>query len=133
MIKKIASAPIGAKKMGDLGERHLRKMLPWRIGLNIQPSLLELGLVPVIYYIRGPDPQAACMLASKMWLKWEKVDKGLGDQEFPDVVDFGYAECIDEGDFRKAWSEIQKHNLPHAVYGNLKNPSAFTCFGRTDV
>lgn len=130
MIQKIAAAPLGAKKMGRLGER--RDSLPWRVQLMVRPSMLE-ELKPVIYYVRGADPNKVCMMASKLWLKWEKFDLGLIDAKYPDVEEFGFAECIDNQDFKEAYRDAVKHKLKRAVAGDPKDPSAFTIFNRTDI
>ena len=128
---KVASGGKDTKPLGRLGETN--RSLPWRIILKVRPSLLAVELKPVVYYIRGSNPQAACMMASKLWTKWEKYDIGLGEQEYPDVEDFGEAMCIDEQDFRNAYKEAKKYKLKMRAAGDLKDPSAFTCLGVTSI
>jgi hypothetical protein len=68
-----------------------------------------------------------------MWKRWEKNDIGLGDQQYPDIEENGVIECIDEDDFKKAYAAAKKYKLPHAVAGDPKNPTVFTCFKRTNL
>lgn len=105
---------------------------PWRVLLQVRPSLLAADLQPVIYYVRGRVDQVG-NIAYMMWKRWEKDDVGLGDQQYPDVEENGIVECIDEDDFTKAYAAVKKHNLPHAAAGNPKNPTVFTCFKRTNL
>lgn len=105
---------------------------PWRVLLQVRPSLLATDLQPVVYYVRGRVAEVG-NIAYLMWKRWEKNDIGLGDEQYPDVEENGIVECIDEDDFKKAYAAVLKHNLPHAVAGNPKNPTVFTCFKRTNL
>lgn len=105
---------------------------PWRVLLQVRPSLLAADLQPVIYYVRGRVDEVG-NIAYLMWRRWEKLDIGLGDQQYPDVEENGIVECIDEDDFKRAYADIKKYNLPHAAAGNPNNPTVFTCFKRTNV
>ena len=105
---------------------------PWRVLLQVRPSLLATDLEPVVYYVRGRVDEVG-NLAYLMWKRWEKTDIGLEDQQYPDVEENGIVECIDEDDFQKAYADIKKYSLPHAAAGNPKNPTVFTCFKRTNL
>lgn len=105
---------------------------PWRVLLQVRPSLLATDLQPVIYYVRGRVDEVG-NIAYLMWKRWEKNDIGLEDAQYPDVEENGIVECIDEDDFKKAYAAVLKHKLPHAVAGNPKNPTVFTCFKRTNL
>lgn len=117
-------------KKKRLGEDKLT--LPWRIQLLVQPSEILTGYVPVIYYVRGQNPHVACTMAHQLWQKWEKFDLGIVT-EFPDIVEMGYAECVDEDDFRAALEEVKKFKLECRVAGAEDDPMAFTCIGRTEL
>jgi hypothetical protein len=105
---------------------------PWRVLLQVRPSLLATDLQPVIYYVRGRVDEVG-NIAYMMWKRWEKDEIGLGDLQYPDVEENGIVECIDEDDFTKAYAAIKKHSLPYAAAGNPKNPTVFTCFERTNL
>lgn len=120
----------GRKKMGDLNRGGSK--LPWRVTLFVRPSLLAVDLVPVVYYVRGAVDEVGSK-AYLLWRKWEKIDKGLGEQEYPDVEENGIVESVDNNDFYSAYKELIKHKLPYIVAGDRGNPSAFTCLGRTDI
>lgn len=109
-----------------------RSTLPWRIQLLVQPSEILTGYIPVIYYVRGQNPNVACTMAHQLWQKWEKFDKGIVSA-YPDIVEMGYAECVDEDDFRKALKDVQKYQLECRIAGTPEDPMAFTCIGRTDL
>jgi len=90
----------------------------------------------VIYYVRAGDPQKACMIAERWWSKWEKEDIGLKRQEFPDVLEIGYAECIDENDWENAWIDTKKYELAFRAVEDESEPGhpmLFTVIGRTNV
>lgn len=107
-------------------------MLPWRVTLYVRPSLLAVELEPVVYYVRGAVDEVGSK-AYLLWRKWEKIDKGLGEQEYPDVEENGIVESIDNNDFYSTYKELIKHKLPYIVAGDRGNPTAFTCLGRTDI
>ena len=109
-----------------------RNTIPWRIQLLVQPSEIITGYVPVIYYVRGGNPNVACTMAHQLWQKWEKFDLGIVT-EYPDIVEMGYAECVDEDDFRSSLKEVQKYKLECRIAGTPEDPMAFTCIGRTDL
>ena len=126
----------GCKKCGEVGKPKTplsenARALPWRVTLLVRSSLLDIELKAVVYYIRASNPEVACMMASKLWAKWEKHDAGLGHLEYPDVESFGEAICIDNNDFLSAYKESLKYRA--RVAGDFKDPSAFTCLGRTDI
>lgn len=105
---------------------------PWRVLLQVRPSLLATDLEPVIYYVRGKVDEVG-NIAYLMWKRWEKDDIGLKDEQYPDIEENGIVECIDEDDFKRAYSEIKKYDLPYAAAGNPNNPTVFTCFKRTNL
>ena len=70
---------------------------PWRVLLQVRPSLLATDLQPIIYYVRGRVDEVG-NIAYMMWKRWEKDEIGLGDQQYPDVEENGIVECIDEED-----------------------------------
>jgi hypothetical protein len=105
---------------------------PWRVLLQVRPSLLATELQPVIYYVRGRVDEVG-NIAYLMWKRWEKADVGLGGEQYPDIEENGIIECIDEDDFKSAYKEIKKYRLPYAAAGNPKNPTVFTCFKRTNL
>jgi hypothetical protein len=105
---------------------------PWRVQLMVQPSEIITAYIPVIYYVRGRNPHVACTMAHQLWHKWEKHEQGI-TTEYPDVVEMGYAECVDENDFASAWQEIKKYELKSRCAGSPEDPMAFTCIGRTEL
>ena len=120
---------IKASKKTRLGESKLTQ--PWRVQLLVQATIVSAH-IPVIYYVRGQNPNLACTMAHQLWQKWEKFDKGIVT-EYPDVTDMGYAECIDEDDFRSAWEDVRKYQLKCRVAGSPEDPMSFTCLGRVDL
>jgi hypothetical protein len=128
MVRKIENAPPGAKKI-VVGSKEAQ---PWRVTLFVRPTLFETELEPVIYYVRGTVDSAGSVAYLK-WKEWEKEQAGLGEYQYPDVEDNGIVEAIDEHDFISTYAEILKYKLPHAACGNPKNPTVFTCFGRTNL
>jgi len=117
-------------KKKRLGEDKLT--LPWRVQLLVQPSEIITAYNPVIYYVRGHNPHIACTMAHQLWQKWEKFDEGIFT-EFPDIREVGYAECVDEDDFKSAYDEIKKFQLSCRLAGSPDDPMAFTCIGRVDL
>lgn len=121
--KKKRSSPLGQSKAE----------LPWRVTLRVRRTLLDVDMAPVVYYVRGKNPHAVCMMAAKLWEKWEKQDVGLASNPYPDVEECGFAECVDEHDFKSAYRDILKYTLAARVAGDITDPSAFTCLGRIDL
>ena len=132
---------------GDLQKRKVRpqeavhlgedpsKLHPFRVQLMVQTSeLLPHKLEPAVYYIKGPlrRPDLVLQMADQLWQKWEKFDNGLVS-EYPDTRGHGFAEVCDEHDFLSAWREIKKFKLHARVAGDIDDPMAFTCIGRTDL
>lgn len=108
---------------------------PWRCKLMVQVNS-KGDQEPAMYYVRAGNPQAACVMAERYWSKWEKKDIGLGDKKFPDVLEIGYAECIDENDWSNAWQEVQKYEFAFRAVEDEDEPGVpmlFTVIGRTDV
>lgn len=108
---------------------------PWRCKLMVQVN--DKGdLTSAIYYVRARDPQKACMVAERWWQQWEKTDIGLKQYSFPDVVEVGFAEVIDENDWDNAWQDTQKYKLRYRAVEDENEPGfpmLFTVIGRTDV
>lgn len=113
------------------------KFHPYRVELLIQENALDVlpeAMRRVVYYVRGPKkrPDLVLTMAHQLWAKWEKSDQGIYT-EYPDVMDHGIAQFVDEDDFKYAWNEIRKYKLQARVAGDPDDPMAFTCLGRTDL
>ena len=108
---------------------------PWRCKLMVQINR-QGDLEPAVYYVRAGDPQKACMVAERWWQVWEKTDIGLAAKPWPDVVEVGFAECIDENDWENTWHDARKYNLQFRAVEDENEPGfpmLFTIIGRTDV
>jgi hypothetical protein len=108
---------------------------PWRATLMVQ--LNDKGdLEKAVYYVRAGDPQKSCMVAERWWQMWEKSDIGLHGRAWPDVVNHGFAECIDENDWNNAWDAARKYQMQFRAVEDENEPGfpmGFTIIGRTDV
>ena len=108
---------------------------PWRCKLMVQTNS-QGDMEPAMYYVRAGNPQAACMMAERYWTQWEKKDIGLGRQQYPDVLEIGYAEVIDESDWDASWKEVQKYEFAFRAVEDEDEPGfpmLFTVIGKTDV
>lgn len=108
---------------------------PWRCKLMVQTNS-QGDMEPAMYYVRAKDPQKACMVAERWWQAWEKNDIGLRGKPWPDVVEVGFAECIDENDWENAWKDTLKYKMAHRAVEDDDEPGfpmLFTVIGRTDV
>jgi hypothetical protein len=96
----------------------------------------EGDMKPAIYYARAGNPNAACVISERYWTQWEKKDMAMGHLKWPDVVDIGFAECLDENDWDNAWKDTRKYEFAFRAVEDENEPGfpmLFTVIGRTDV
>ena len=88
-------------------------------GLELEPATLQ-------FYVRAPKPELAAMFAYKLWLKWRRTDRGIGefDSKYPEVVDDGIVTVLDENDFRSVWKSMSGVKFPKFT-GPSRNPIGF--------
>jgi hypothetical protein len=125
---------ISPNKAAHIGEDP-DKFHPFRVILTVKKSALDIYEGKAVYYVRAPlaAPDMACAVADQLWQKWEKHDLGLGNVPYPDTEGVAEAHVIDEDDFAAAWKDVVKYGLKARVAGDVSDPMAFTCIGRTDI
>lgn len=105
---------------------------PWKCTLWVQDHRFATDYRPVTYFTRGPDPNHTLNVAHQLWVKWEKIGRGIDpDAEFPDVMGKGDALCIDESDWVRYLEEARKWGAPkgYEIFGagDPSYPVFWTC------
>jgi len=100
-----------------------RAFQPWEVDLRLRMNAVDPREHSTFYYVRARDQGHAWTLAFSMFHRWEKVEKGIGDSMYPDVVG-AVLTVMDEQEWDFAWKCAKRHL--HKKAGMDANPSCFT-------